>query len=99
MQISDIELETRTCDGGCGKTFRVMPNSPHRQASANCAWFCKGKKRTNEEIRRGNRHGITLTKTQKEFNRPAEDRVIRTDDGRMPNILTADDLKKLHDIL
>lgn len=35
-------LETRTCVGGCGRTFRCLPTSNTTHARADCDWVCKG---------------------------------------------------------
>ena len=44
-----VELETRTCAGGCGNTFRCLPGSPTVYARANCEHFCQGKLYRPEE--------------------------------------------------
>lgn len=36
----DLGLENRTCSGGCGKTFRVLPSSSQRTARSDCAHTC-----------------------------------------------------------
>lgn len=38
-----IELDKRTCDGGCGKEFWVPPTSSQTRAKGNCEWVCKNK--------------------------------------------------------
>lgn len=47
-----IELETRTCAGGCGRTFRTMRGSPTLYARSNCEQVCKGKPLTPKEAKR-----------------------------------------------
>lgn len=37
-----VELEERTCEGGCGKKFKVLPSSSVRTARRNCEAACKG---------------------------------------------------------
>jgi len=47
-----IEMETRTCAGGCGKKFRVSVGSHHKTALSDCETRCKGLPRPKEARRR-----------------------------------------------
>jgi len=51
VQNEVLNLEERTCEGGCGKTFKVLPQSPHRFARSDCQHYCKGEP-MNRDIKR-----------------------------------------------
>ena len=38
----EIEMMTKTCEGGCGMQFRVMKGSTHRLARVDCDAVCRG---------------------------------------------------------
>ena len=46
-----IELEERTCSGGCGMKFKVMPNSPITRARKRCEQYCKGHSMSHDELK------------------------------------------------
>lgn len=46
-----VELESRTCIGGCGRVFRCLPSSEARYARAYCGAQCHGQPLTRLQRR------------------------------------------------
>lgn len=47
-----IELEERTCAGGCGRKFKVTPNSKHATYFSDCETRCEKRRENNFEIKK-----------------------------------------------
>jgi len=45
----DVELELRTCEGGCNRTFYTMKDSKNKTFFSDCFYRCEKKKFSDED--------------------------------------------------